>query len=115
MFLRIMEIAATDHGQAMVAGVCGAIVRVVTLRERKYQAIGSIVVGLISAVYLGPLALPMLESVLGALRVAPQSAGPLSGFLVGLGGITFAQAILRVFQTAGLIAPARGRGHDGES
>ena len=106
MLERIVEFLDTNVGAAIIAGAAGAVVRIVTLQERSYQAAGSLVVGTIMAVYAGPLAIPAVESVVGALSIDPESAAPLSGFIMGLGGIFIAQALLGISQSFGW----KGRG-----
>lgn len=81
----------------LLAGLLGGIVRVLTLQEKGRQAIGSILVGMICALYLSPLPLPLLETVLGQLSIEQDVEG-LSGFLTGIGGTTLAHVILRAYQ-----------------
>lgn len=59
-----------------------------TLRDHWTDGLISMAVGGLSAMYLAPLAVPSLIPVLGNINVAPENVGPLSGFLLGIGGIT---------------------------
>lgn len=82
-----LRIVLGDLGAAAVAGAAGGLVRWLTLRERWQDGLISMAVGAVCAVYLGPLALPLLEPVLGKLIDKPAQLSNLSAFLVGMGGI----------------------------
>lgn len=77
-----------DKAQLLIAGALGGIVRWMTLRDHWTDGMVSMIVGGLSAMYLAPLAVPALIPVLGNIKVAPENVGPLSGFLLGIGGIT---------------------------
>ena len=77
-----------DKAQLLIAGALGGIVRWMTLRDHWTDGLISMVVGALSAMYLSPLAVPTLIPWLGNISVAPENVGPLSGFLLGIGGIT---------------------------
>lgn len=99
-----------EAARIILAGIAGGVVRVVTLKERGWRATGSLIVGGIMALYAGPLAVPAVEAVVGVLNVDPDNASALSGFLMGLGGITIAQAILVIYERFGL----KNRDHGGK-
>ena len=101
MLDKLHEILGPEITTAAIAGLAGAVVRIATLREKSWQAVGSLAVGGIMAIYAGPLALPLIESVVGALNINETSAAPLSGFLMGLGGISIAQMLLRIWERVG--------------
>lgn len=88
---------SSDAGRAAVAGALGGIVRWITLRERPREALGSLVVGAISAVYLGPLVAPLLEPVVGAIAPKGDASG-FAAFVVGLGGISIASFLIEVIR-----------------
>ncbi len=77
-----------DKAQLIVAGALGGLVRWLTLRDHWVDGVVSILVGALSAMYIAPLAVPSLIPVLGNINVAPENVGGLSGFLIGIGGIT---------------------------
>lgn len=108
--MSILPYISSESAQIIVAGIAGGVVRVVTLKETRWRATGSLLVGGIMALYAGPVALPVVEAVVGVLHVDPASAATLSGFLMGLGGITFAQAILRIYDAFGLKSKPDNRG-----
>lgn len=82
------EFLGGDKAQLLIAGALGGIVRWMTLRDHWTDGLISMVVGGLSAMYLAPLAVPSLIPVLGNVSVSPENVGPLSGFLLGIGGIT---------------------------
>lgn len=102
------EWVGSDIGKAAVAGALGGIVRWITLRERPADAAGSLIVGSICAVYLGPLVEPILKPVIGAIAPQGDPAG-FASFVVGLGGISLASFVIDVFR-----ARAKG-GDDGQA
>lgn len=76
----------TEPGKAALAGAAGGLVRWLTLREHPRDGMVSLLVGAICAVYLGPIAEPLLEPLVGA--IAPQrDGGGFAAFVTGLGGI----------------------------
>lgn len=77
-----------EKTQLLVAGAVGGVVRWMTLRDHWSDGLISMAVGALSAMYLAPAAVPTLIPVLGNINVAPENVGPLSGFLIGIGGIT---------------------------
>jgi len=79
------EFLTGPEAKAALAGVLGALVRVLTLRERMWpDAVISIAVGGISSVYFGPALQPGLVRALG---MSPADAASLAGFIVGVSGI----------------------------
>lgn len=77
-----------ERTQLIVAGALGGLVRWLTLRDHWSDGLISIVVGAICSVYVSPLALPAIEPMLGNIGMPGDSITGLSGFLVGIGGIT---------------------------
>ena len=86
----------SDAGAMVVAGALGGLVRWVTLREHWREGLGSLVVGSICALYLGPLVEPVLGPVVGA--VSPADPAGFSAFVVGLGGIAFAGFVIDILR-----------------
>lgn len=87
----------SDAGRAAIAGALGGVVRWITLRERPREAIGSLIVGSVCAIYLGPLVEPMLAPVIGKIAPKGDSAG-FASFVVGLGGISIASFVIEIFR-----------------
>lgn len=77
-----------EKGQVALAGAAGGLVRWLTLRSRPLDGLVAILVGAISALYLGPLAEPAIDALLGNVIVEESSRGAFSGFVIGLGGIS---------------------------
>ena len=77
-----------ERTQLVVAGALGGLVRWLTLRDHWTDGLVSIVVGAICSLYVSPLALPALSPLLGNIGMPLDSVTGLSGFLVGIGGIT---------------------------
>jgi len=87
----------TDPGRAAIAGAAGGVVRWVTLRHDWREGLTGLLVGSLCAIYLGPLAEPLLAPVIG--RIAPgDSAAGFASFVIGLGGISIAGFILDVIK-----------------
>lgn len=102
----LLEWMGTDAGKAAIAGALGGVVRWVTLKERPAEAIGSLIVGAICAVYLGPLVQPILEPVIGKIAPHGDPSG-FASFVVGLGGISIAGFVIEIFR-------ARSKQGDGD-
>ncbi|TNE55196.1 MAG: hypothetical protein EP341_05445 [Sphingomonadales bacterium] len=87
----------SDAGRAAIAGALGGVVRWITLRERPKEALGSLVVGSVCAIYLGPLVEPIMEPVIGKIAPNGDPAG-FASFVVGLGGISIASFVIEIFR-----------------
>lgn len=89
-----------DHipWQAPLAGALGGVVRALTLRLPIVEALSSIVVGSICAVYLGPLAEPLISKLFGTLVVDDTSRVGLAGFVIGLGGIAASGVVMDLWK-----------------
>jgi hypothetical protein len=87
----------SDAGQMALAGAAGGLVRWLTLRENWRDGAVSLVVGSICALYLGPLAEPLLAPAVGRIAAGEGAAG-FSSFVVGLGGIGFAGFVIETLR-----------------
>lgn len=87
-----------DKAQLIIAGALGGVVRWLTLRDHWSDGLIAVVVGAICAAYLSPLALPALAPMLAGVGIAHDSANSLSGFLIGIGGITVTGLIMDVWR-----------------
>ncbi len=93
--MRPEDILEGDGGKALLAGAAGGIVRWVTLRSNWKEGIGAILVGALCALYLGPIAQPILEPVIG--KIAPNGdATGFAAFFVGLGGISLSGLLIDI-------------------
>lgn len=86
----------SEPGKAAVAGALGGIVRWLTLRPSWKEGAATLLVGMICAVYLGPLALPLVDGSVGRVIPGGDMAG-LSSFLVGIGGISLSGLLMDIF------------------
>lgn len=84
--------------QAPVAGALGGVVRALTLRLPMIEGASSVAIGAICAIYLSPLAMPVVESALGPVMVDDASRVGFAGFVIGLGGIAVSGLVLDIFQ-----------------
>jgi hypothetical protein len=93
----LIQWLASDAGRAAIAGAAGGLVRWVTLRDDWREGLTGLLVGSICAIYLGPLAEPLLDPVIG--KIAPgDSAAGFASFVIGLGGISIAGFILDIIK-----------------
>ena len=88
----------TPDGQAAVAGAAGGLVRTLTLRDDWREGVPNLIVGCICAIYLHPLALPMLAPTVGRLDVPAESLVGLSGLVMGIGGMSITGFILDIIK-----------------
>lgn len=93
----VLEWLQSDAAGAALAGAAGGLVRWLTLRESLREGVGSLTVGALCAVYLGPMAEPMLAPVIGALPLDASPEG-FSSFLVGVGGIGLVGLIMETLR-----------------
>lgn len=80
--------------QLAIAGVLGGLVRALTLRNGLPDALIAIVVGGICAVYGSGLVIEVLGSTFLVSGLPAESINGLSGFMAGVGGITFSGLLL---------------------
>jgi hypothetical protein len=80
----------------IMAGAMGGVVKWLTLREDWRDGLISIVLGAVMAYYVNPLALPILEPTLGRIVVDHEAFLSLSGFIVGIGGITLSGMLIDI-------------------
>lgn len=87
-----------DDAKVVLAGALGGVVRWMTLRDHWIDGLVAIVVGAICSLYLSPLAIPALTPVFEGLHVEPESVLGVSGFLMGIGGITASGFVLDLWR-----------------
>lgn len=78
----------------IIAGAAGGFVRWVTLRERFLDGVASVAVGAVCALYLSPLAEPIVQSAFGTLSITAEQRSGFGGFVIGLGGVWLAGIII---------------------
>lgn len=81
----------------LTAGLAGSAVSAAMEWTGVIPAIRKFVVGTLAALYLSPLAVPLLAWVLDGLQVPPENASGMSGFLMGIVGIVVIEIILKAF------------------
>jgi hypothetical protein len=96
--MTIYEWLQSARGELLTAGALGAVVSVAMEYTGVLPAIRKIAVGSISALYLAPLAVPLLSSALGAISIPTENAAGVAGFLVGIGNIIIIEIILKAFR-----------------
>lgn len=106
---RLWEWLTGDAGQAAVAGALGGLVRWFSLRENWRDGVLTTIIGAICAVYLGPLAVPALEPLVGKLIIDPERQAGFSGFMIGLGGVAVAGFVIDVWKALRRRRPDGGR------
>ena len=93
----LLDIIMThDLTRGFAIGALGGVVRWLTLRHTWQEGLVTIIVGGICAMYLGPLAIPILEPFIETIAPAGDPGG-LSSFLIGMGGISISGLILDIF------------------
>ena len=83
-----------EKGQLLIAGALGGVVRWLSLRECWKDGLVSIVIGGICSLYLGFLAILVLEPIIGRIVIDPVSRAGFSGFVIGIGGIAVSGLVL---------------------
>lgn len=96
---KLLEMLFSDTAAAMVAGAAGGLVRWITLGETWREGVGSLIVGGLCALYLGPLAVPILEPVIGMIAPGRDPLG-FSSFVVGLMGIGLSGFVIEALRIA---------------
>lgn len=83
-----------EKGQIALAGAAGGLVRWLRLKSHWTDGVIAIIVGSITAIYLHPLAEPLVDGLLGSVVVDASSRAALSGFVIGLGGVGVAGFVI---------------------
>lgn len=94
-FEQLATVLSTETGKLAIAGVAGAMVRWVTLRNNWKEGLSALVVGGICATYVGPLMAPLMEPLIGAVAPDGDTTG-FSAFVVGLGGISISGMLIDI-------------------
>lgn len=96
--MAILDWLSSATGELFKAGLAGSAVAAAMEWTGFLPAIRKIVVGTLCALYLSPLAVPLLEWVLGTIQVPRDQAAGVSGFLMGVLGIIVIEIILKAFR-----------------
>ena len=88
----------SQRGENLVGGLLGAAVAAAMEYQGALPALRNIFVGTICALYLSPLALPLLSWALGSLAVPQENVAGVGGFIVGMVGIIIVEIILKAFR-----------------
>jgi len=89
---------ASDPGKAVVAGALGGVVRWLTLQERPRDGMASMIVGAICALYLGPLAVPIIEPMVGKIATNPEQTIGFGSFVIGIGGMSASGFLIAIWR-----------------
>ena len=108
--MNIMDWLSSPSGQLGIAGLVGSAVAAAMEWGGFVSASRRLFVGTASAVFLGPLAIPMLEKLLGGISVPKDNAAGMGGFLMGVGGIIMIEIVMKAFK----IRRDKINGGDGE-
>ena len=96
--MNILDWLSTEKGQLLQAGLAGSAVAAAMEWTGFMPAMRKIVVGTLCALYLSPLAVPILGWALGIANVPIENAAGVSGFLMGVSGIIVIEIILKAFR-----------------
>lgn len=102
----------------IIAGALGGFVNWLTRKTSWKDGVAQIIVGAISGVYLSPLALPALAQVFGNIVATQEELSRLSGFVIGLGGVSVTGFFLDIWHKrsavlAALMKEKEEKGNDG--
>lgn len=96
--MNIMDWLSSEKGQLLQSGLAGSAVSAAMEWTGFMPAVRKIVVGTLCALYLSPLAVPLLGTVLGIAKVPRENAAGVSGFLMGVTGIIVIEILLKAFR-----------------
>lgn len=90
------EWLASASGQIAISGALGGLVKSITLRERWFEGLGSLIVGCFCALYISPLAIPVIEPVIGSIMSQKGQVSTFAGFVTGIGGMALVGLIFDI-------------------
>lgn len=97
--MSIYELVFTDHGRLVISGLFGSAVAAALDYGGIPATIRRLIVGAISAVFLHELAVPVTKLFLGLLGAPEEPSIALSGFLMGVVGVSFIEGLLLASHT----------------
>lgn len=86
----------SDDGARAVAGIAGASVSAALEWAGIFPTARKVFIGSLSAYYLGPVGVPIVSWAMAGMKLDP--APTVSGFLMGLVGITIVEIFIRAFR-----------------
>lgn len=98
-FKFIMQVLKNEMFVLGVSGVAGAIAVAMVEWDGWLQLLRKVTVGGLCAIYLSPLAVPLLAFFLSGLSVPTDNAPTLGGFIMGMVGIVIVEFFIHVFRT----------------
>lgn len=96
--MTIMEWLLPFKSELATAGLAGSIVTAVMGWDGPLALFRVMTVGTLSAIYLGPLGVPLLELVLGGINVPKENAASVGGFILGIAGVSIIEIITTAFR-----------------
>lgn len=100
-----------NHGQLVLAGAAGGLVRWLTLKQHWVDGLISVSIGAILAIYIGPYAVGLFAQLVPFVGAPPESAIGLGGFLVGVGGIVVSGFIIDLWHLRRKLLKDGGQDH----
>lgn len=83
-----------------LAGLCGGVTRWIGEGQRFWpQGLSTVLLGLMTAIFLWPIARPLTESVTGALEMGPFEGLMFGGFVSGLTGVTLVGFVIDIMRS----------------
>lgn len=92
--MSILDIIIVGKTELIVSGLAGSIVAAVTKWDGWTATLRKLIVGTIAAMYLSPLAAPIIRAGFGVIDVPKEGADGVSGFVVGMCGIVIIEVMM---------------------
>lgn len=108
--MTLMEWLTSNKGELLLSGFAGSAVSVAMEFNGWRSSIRRLFIGGVTAYYLGPITIPLLQWAIGSLPIPVDAANiaTLGGFVCGLCGIIINEIILKALR----IRSAELKGHD---
>ena len=96
--LSIWDWLNSDKANLALSGMAGAAVSAVMEWEGFAKATRRIFVGFMTALYIGPIGMPLFVWASGISGIPEEHMSPAGGFLVGIGGMFIVEFIIKVWK-----------------
>lgn len=96
--MTVWEWLQSSKGELAIAGVAGAAVSAITEWEGIWPAARRLVVGAVTAYFLGPAGIPLFGWVFFEVKIPSEHATSVGGFLTGVGGVIIIEIILKALR-----------------